>query len=325
MARIWGRFAAIMLAWALFATLSWDGYGVAAAQEEAAADGNQGAGKVTRNKGSFGTQLAAGELARIDQQIESQRQSLDMVAQQVKMARELEPVRAQLAILRGQAGNICAADEPARRKFHGELEALFARLQEPGYIEVIGQWVAPTFAEMCTQSAPDSLLRDLDLATNFANAPTQQAQAEKDLAELEERREEVLGEMTKDLAGTSVAEKIPLLLLIIFGVGAGTLAGVKLFRDDVQRELVASGQIVQFVTILILLGVILSLGLAQRLQAETLGTLLGGLAGYVLSQGVGRQAQQQVLNEIKSVAASAPPPPPPPPPPVEPGSETRPA
>ena len=45
---------------------------------------------------------------------------------------------------------------------------------------------------------------------------------------------------------------------------------------------------------MILLSVIMALGLANILKENTLGTLLGGIAGYVLSQGVGRAAAQAV-------------------------------
>src|SRR5207249_3035942 len=57
---------------------------------------------------------------------------------------------------------------------------------------------------------------------------------------------------------------------------------------DIQAEWVRSGQVIQFVTVMILLTVIMALGLAGILKENTLGTLLGGIGGYVLSQGVGK-------------------------------------
>jgi membrane protein YqaA with SNARE-associated domain len=48
---------------------------------------------------------------------------------------------------------------------------------------------------------------------------------------------------------------------------------------------------------MILLSVIMALGLAGILKENTLGTLLGGIAGYVLAQGVGRAAAREVSRE----------------------------
>lgn len=74
----------------------------------------------------------------------------------------------------------------------------------------------------------------------------------------------------------------------------GTIFVVKLFAPELQEQWIASGQVIQFVTVMILLSVIMALGLASILKENTLGTLLGGIAGYVLSQGVGRAAAQAV-------------------------------
>jgi uncharacterized protein YlxW (UPF0749 family) len=91
-------------------------------------------------------------------------------------------------------------------------------------------------------------------------------------------------------------------LWIIIGVigllSIGTIFVIKTFPPDLQQQWVASGQVIQFVTVMILLSVIMALGLASILKENTLGTLLGGIAGYVLSQGVGRAAAQAVKEGI---------------------------
>jgi hypothetical protein len=69
-----------------------------------------------------------------------------------------------------------------------------------------------------------------------------------------------------------------------------TLSVIKLYTDEQAMEVIKSGQLIQFPTVMILLVVIVVLGLTSILQENTLGTLLGGVAGYVLSQGVGRAA-----------------------------------
>ncbi|PSJ40477.1 hypothetical protein C7I55_09065 [Sphingomonas deserti] len=149
----------------------------------------------------------------------------------------------------------------------------------------------------------DRIGRGIDqLSHEFGNLAGRKTGLERELKDLQERRQNVLAEMSEGTAAARVAKNIPVLMLIIFGVGAIVLGGLKMFSDEIQLELVSSGQIVQFVTILILLGIILALGLADRLNEEALGTLLGGLAGYVLSQGVGRQVQSGVIAAVKSAA-----------------------
>jgi hypothetical protein len=91
-------------------------------------------------------------------------------------------------------------------------------------------------------------------------------------------------------------------LWVIIGVigmlSIGTIFVIRSFPPDLQQQWVASGQVIQFVTVMILLSVIMALGLASILKENTLGTLLGGIAGYVLSQGVGRAAAQAVKEGI---------------------------
>ena len=78
------------------------------------------------------------------------------------------------------------------------------------------------------------------------------------------------------------------MILIIGGLSCSAIAMVRFFPDEVMMEWVASGQVIQFVTVMILLSTIMALGLSGLLTEDTLGTLLGGVGGYVLSQGVGR-------------------------------------
>ena len=55
-------------------------------------------------------------------------------------------------------------------------------------------------------------------------------------------------------------------------------------------EWVASGHVIQFASVMVLLIVVSALGLLHILEKEGIGTLLGAIAGYVLSQGGGRAA-----------------------------------
>ena len=81
------------------------------------------------------------------------------------------------------------------------------------------------------------------------------------------------------------------LLVAVFGAfGIISIWIVRFFPENVVTEWVSSGQVIQFVTVTIILSVVMSLGLSGVLNEDTLGTLLGGIGGYVLSQGVGRAA-----------------------------------
>src|SRR5262249_27786272 len=50
------------------------------------------------------------------------------------------------------------------------------------------------------------------------------------------------------------------------------------------RSIFASGILVEIITVLLLTMSVLILGLANRIQGEVLGTLLGGISGYVLNR-----------------------------------------
>ena len=90
-----------------------------------------------------------------------------------------------------------------------------------------------------------------------------------------------------------ISESLWLVIGIIGLLSIGAIFTVKLFPEPLQVEWVASGQVIQFVTVMILLSVVMALGLANILKENTLGALLGGIAGHVLSQGVGRAAARE--------------------------------
>lgn len=97
-------------------------------------------------------------------------------------------------------------------------------------------------------------------------------------------------------SSTSLYKELWLIVLILGGVSITILILVRFFSAKAQLELIQSGQVIQFITVLLLLTVILAFGLTGNLKENTIGTLIGGLAGYVLSQGVGRAAQHAGRN-----------------------------
>lgn len=89
----------------------------------------------------------------------------------------------------------------------------------------------------------------------------------------------------------SLTSNFPWFIALFGGLSLAAIFVVSHFcTPELQMEWVASGQITQFVTVMILMIVITMLGLSKTINGETLGTLLGGVAGYVLAQGVGRAA-----------------------------------
>ena len=110
---------------------------------------------------------------------------------------------------------------------------------------------------------------------------------------LQRRKEAVDKQLATKSTQSSITNNLWSVLLIIGTFSLGTILAVKLFSPDIQTEWVASGQVIQFVTVMILLSVVMALGLAGILKENTLGTLLGGIAGYVLAQGVGRAAARE--------------------------------
>lgn len=93
-------------------------------------------------------------------------------------------------------------------------------------------------------------------------------------------------------------------ILTVFCVFAVVLFGLtRIFPDPIQTELVASGQIIQFATVMVILIVVCVLGISGILKENTLGTLLGAIGGYVLSQGVGRAASRDATKAAASTLA----------------------
>jgi hypothetical protein len=244
---------------------------------------------------SVQTQLAAGELSRIEQQILQLSEESAELMRQEEAARTLEAVRPQVAQLRGGAGGICAASADQQSQFSTLFGSTVQRLRTvTAGLSTSFPWELAQYQVTfpCPEGQPagwQAALQEIDNHLTLPNVGNRRTQIETELRTLRDRRDQVIQEMSEGVAGARVAKNIPWLMLIIFGVGAATLALLNFFSKEIQRELVGSGQIVQFVTILIVLGVVLALGLAERVGGETLGTLIGGLVGYVLSQGIGRQ------------------------------------
>ncbi len=97
----------------------------------------------------------------------------------------------------------------------------------------------------------------------------------------------------------TLAEKVPLLIVIIGVFSLAIMVMVRRFSKKVQNQWVTSGQVIQFMTVTVLVIAILALGLAQKLSENVLGTLIAGIAGHVLSQGVGRAAADAAKRAVE--------------------------
>jgi len=103
---------------------------------------------------------------------------------------------------------------------------------------------------------------------------------------------EALAGQTKNQAKVvnNLVEKLPLILGILCALFAVIILLVRFFPVSIQIEWVNSGQVIQLLTVVTLLLIILCLAVTDILKENIIGTLLGGIGGYVLSQGIGRAA-----------------------------------
>ena len=108
----------------------------------------------------------------------------------------------------------------------------------------------------------------------------------------------------RDTKATFVSD-LKWLVLILGLLSVAVMLIVRMFPVELQTEWVASGQVIQFMTVLIILITVLALGITGVLKENTLGTLLGGIGGYVLSQGIGRAAARSALRNAAVTGPAA--------------------
>jgi hypothetical protein len=104
----------------------------------------------------------------------------------------------------------------------------------------------------------------------------------------------------QSVPATKVADQLGIIIGVFCVFGILMFLSVAVFKDDVQFELIASGQVIQFATVMVLLIVVCVLGMSKFLTENTLGTLLGGIGGYVLSQGVGRAVNRAATRNAEA-------------------------
>jgi len=174
--------------------------------------------------------------------------------------------------------------------------------------------------ELCNPQPRLGLLREEDIRDALEQIDAmrarwvQAAQQEIDDARrLKEGRAKLRGRLEAQLSQLKSAQDktvtfvadLKWLVMILGLLSVCVILIIRTFPEEVQTEWVASGQVIQFMTVLIILIAILALGITGVLKENTLGTLLGGIGGYVLSQGIGRAAARYAAKQVTSSRAAA--------------------
>jgi hypothetical protein len=163
------------------------------------------------------------------------------------------------------------------------------------FVSVRNKIVALSGASFCTEVKKEEtwtgLQKSLQEFLDKASADSaERAQWATELQAAWDERAHTLSENLKP--SSKISGQLPYLVIILGAFGVGMLGLVKFFGPEIQLELVTSGQIIQFPTVVILLVVLVILGMSDKINDNTLSALLGGIAGYVLSQGVGRASER---------------------------------
>jgi len=263
--------------------------------------------------------VLADEIRRINEELDEVRKSEDSFERQIKSLNQTKD-RANKA-LQEISSLKCEASPANLPSLMDEIDRVARPLANPLDDDTISPWANVTTRDIRTLAVKDQCEK-LKQITSDPELATFLDKQQNQLAELKTSTDQLLDALQKRRAAlvthNQVAETkqdIFQYLWVIIGVigllSIGTIFVIKSFPPQLQEQWVASGQVIQFVTVMILLSVIMALGLASILKENTLGTLLGGIAGYVLSQGVGRAAAQAVKEGIlkgAQAATAAPPP-----------------
>jgi hypothetical protein len=172
-------------------------------------------------------------------------------------------------------------------------------------LPILGNFYMAPAADKCRllqaeaqHKSVDAALIQLESVAGLQKSKLSELRA--DLIKLQDK----LQKMLNSEGAIQVAKNLYILILIIAGASIAIILVVRCFSIELQMEWVASGQVIQFTTVMILLSALMALGLTGILHEQVLGTLLGGIAGYVLAQGVGRATARATLNAANAANAA---------------------
>lgn len=264
--------------------------------------------------------VLADEIRRINEELDEARKSEDTLEKQIKSLTKSKD-EATKALNDINALN-CDASPTNLSSLMDQVDRLGRALADPFDEETNSPWANVSTRDLRSVAPKDQCERlktmtaDPDLLNFIDKEQNEVTDLKKETDQLVEALQKRRAALVTHNQVAETKQDIFQYLWVIIGVigllSIGTIFVIKLFEPELQQQWVASGQVIQFVTVMILLSVIMALGLASILKENTLGTLLGGIAGYVLSQGVGRAAAQAVKEGI--IKGSQPQPPSAPPP-----------
>jgi hypothetical protein len=246
--------------------------------------------------------VLADEIRRINEELEKTRDSVDQYEQQIKSATKTKELATKTF---QEIGPLNCDSPPANLStFWDQLDRIKRAVVDPFDEDATNPWAGFSTreirklkpAEQCERLreivSNQSFLASLD--TNIKDLEAKKTQTNLLVEALKQRQAKLAEHNQAAETKQDIFQHLWRIIGVIGLLSIGTIFVIKLFAPQLQEQWVASGQVIQFVTVMILLSVIMALGLASILKENTLGTLLGGIAGYVLSQGVGRAAAQAV-------------------------------
>lgn len=265
--------------------------------------------------------VLADEIRQINEELDETRKSEDSLQRQIKSLNSTKD-RANKA-LQEIVSLDCNASPANLPSLMDEIDRVARPLANPLDDDTISPWANVSTRDIRTLAPKEqceklkAMTADPDLATFIDKQQSQLVDLKNVTDQLLEALQKRRAALVTNNQVAETKQDIFQYLWIIIGVigllSIGTIFVIKSFPPELQQQWVASGQVIQFVTVMILLSVIMALGLASILKENTLGTLLGGIAGYVLSQGVGRAAAQAVKEgilrggQLQGTASSPPP------------------
>lgn len=238
-------------------------------------------------------------------EVESARQNSDRIKNdivpslqgfRVRLQSALNTYQSQLSYLTVRARAQKCVDADAMRQSIRSLNVFFFNTDETALNSEIQRIAGLPDQDLCSAFTKEHEAEKLStIGSTLVDSAAKRAEAEVPIAEkLQDAWNKRYQKLLINQRQISDTRRSMLwIVLAVCGFSCITLFAVKLFDERLQIELIASGQMIQFPTVMILLIVIVVLGLTTTVKENTLAALLGGIAGYVLSQGVGRQALRQ--------------------------------